>query len=107
TASTGSSRAIASIAVRVKCTVDRPRSAARARASSTIAGAASIPSTVPAGPTSRAATNDTSPNCTPPPAGARRGEPQRVLGVAVIQPSLQEQPLHLHVGVSEDIAAAA
>ena len=53
TASTGSSKAIASIEPCVKCTVVKPCSAARARASATISGAASTPRTVPVGPTSR------------------------------------------------------
>ena len=66
TASTGSSKVDrVNRRLRSKCTADKPCSAARARASSIISGAASTPRTVPVGPTSRAATNDTSPGPQP------------------------------------------
>lgn len=60
-ASTGSSTVSESTLDCLKCTVVKPCSEARALARATISGAASTPSTVPVGPTSRAATNDTSP----------------------------------------------
>ena len=40
-----------------------------------------------------------------PHARPQSGEPQRVLGVVVVQPPLQEEPLHLHVGMSENVGA--
>jgi hypothetical protein len=49
----------------------------------------------------------TAPDIEHPHARSQPSEPQRMLGVIVIQPSLQEQPLYLHVVVAQDIRVAA